>query len=110
MHVTKGMIQVEGKTYRIARVLPHVYEAVRLLDNQVAGWFTSDLSVIAPHAADLFTLRSIARQAVREAKTSWRGRLDPRQEPPVDPADLSGVRRTDTLGPEYVALRLRGGG
>src|SRR5262245_36789964 len=100
MHIAKGMIQVDGKTYRIARVLPHVYEAVRLLDNQVAGWFTSDLSVIAPHAADLFTLRTIARQAVRDAKTSWTGRLDPNPESKVDPADLSGVRNTAAFGPE----------
>ena len=64
MQVVKGMIQIEGATYRIARVLPHIYEAVRILDNQVAGWFTSDLSVIAPHAVDLFTLRTVAQEAV----------------------------------------------
>ena len=77
MQIAKGMVQVDGATYRIVRVVPHVYEAVRISDNLVAGWFTSDLSAVTPHRVDLFTLRNVARQAVRAAKTSWTGRLGP---------------------------------
>ena len=110
MRIAKGMIQFDGRTYRIERVMPHIYEAVRLLDNVVAGWFTSDLSVIAPHAIDLFTLRGVARLAVQQAKTSWVGRLQQASEPKPEPAELgrvclakaerakvSGVRRAEDL-------------
>ena len=73
----KGMVLVDGTTYRIARVKPHLYEAVRILDNEVAGWFSSDaVSVLVPRAVDLAALRKIARQAVQQAKTSWVGRLE----------------------------------
>jgi hypothetical protein len=108
------MIQVEGATYRIARVLPHIYEVVRILDNLVAGWFTSDLSVIAPHAIDLFTLREVARQAVKQGKTSWVGRTGPAAEAKPEHSEVSGVRHVESLVPAsaedvMVVLRARNG-
>src|SRR5262245_34342395 len=114
MHIVKGMIQVEGATYRIARVLPHVYEVVRILDNQVAGWFTSDLSVIAPHAVDLFTLRTVAQQAVKQGKTSWVGRSEPATASKPD-HEVSGVRNVASITPTSAegvsgVLRARNGG
>lgn len=110
MRIAKGMVQFDGTTYRIERVLPHIYEVVRVLDNVVAGWFTSDLSVIAPHAIDLFTLRGVARLAVQQAKTSWVGRA-PQAAPSkpeanevshvrlakADRAEVSGVRRAEDV-------------
>jgi hypothetical protein len=113
MQVVKGMIQVEGATYRIARVLPHVYEVVRILDNQVAGWFTSDLSVIAPHAVDLLTLRIVAQEAVKKGKTSWVGRSVPPAAPKPD-LEVSGVRNVESLVPSSAegvseVLRARSG-
>jgi hypothetical protein len=69
------MVQVEGKTYRISRVRMRFYEVVRILDNEVVGWFSSDLgSIQAVRSADLATLRSVARHAVQAAKTSWNPR------------------------------------
>jgi hydroxymethylglutaryl-CoA reductase len=97
MQAVKGMVQVGGATYRIARVLPHVYEAVRILDNQVAGWFTSDLSVVAPKAADFSTLRTIAQEAVKQGKTSWVGRTAAATEPKTERSDVSGVRDVESL-------------
>jgi hypothetical protein len=110
MNSVKGMIQVDGATYRIARVLPHIYEIVSILDNRVAGWFTSDLSVVAPHAVDLFTLRTIARQAVQQGKTSWVGRMGAANEAKPEGAEVSGVRSLESLNPssaEEIAVFLR---
>ena len=105
-----GSARALGATYRIARVLPHIYEIVRILDNQVAGWFTSDLSVVAPHSIDLFTLRAIARQAVKEGKTSWVGKMGAANEVKPERAETSGVRSLESLNPasaEELAVFLR---
>ncbi len=115
MQIVKGMVQVGEDTYRIARVLPHIYEVTRILDNQVAGWFTSDMSVIAPHSVDLFTLRAVARAAVRQGKTSWVGRTGSAVESTPERAEVSGVRSVDSLVPASaedvrVVLRARNGG
>jgi hypothetical protein len=115
MSSVKGMVQVDGTTYRIARVLPHIYEITSIRDNSVAGWFTSDLSVVAPHAVDLFTLRTVARQAVKEGKTSWVGRMGPANESKPERAETSGVRSLESLNPASaeelaVFLRARNGG
>jgi hypothetical protein len=91
------MVQVDGATYRIARVLPHIYEVVRILDNQVAGWFTSDLSVVAPKVADLSTLRTVAQEAVKQGKTSWVGRTGAATELKSERSEWSGVRDVESL-------------
>src|SRR5262245_41292920 len=47
MQRVKGMVQVEGTTYRISRVKLRFYEVVRILDNEVIGWFSSDLASLS---------------------------------------------------------------
>lgn len=76
MSTITGMVQVEGKTYRIVRVTPGKYEAVRLSDDQRVGTFSSEAPArFAPEACDERLLREIAHVALRQARTSWAGRL-----------------------------------
>jgi hypothetical protein len=77
MHTVKGMVQVVGKTYRIVRLAPGHYEAVRLLDDVKVGTFRSfpQLEILSAHIEEDI-LREIARAAIQGAKTSWIGRLD----------------------------------
>jgi hypothetical protein len=72
------MIQVMGTTYRIVRVAPASYEAIRVLDDQVVGGFSCRSALeVEPRAVDLPTMLLIARTAVRAAKISSTGRLPP---------------------------------
>ena len=77
MHVVKGMVMVEGASYRIVRTKRSHYEVVRISDDLTVGAFT-----IAPHLEvlssqiDFDLLREIGRAAIRGAKTSWVGRLE----------------------------------
>jgi hypothetical protein len=72
----KGMVQVDGFTYRIVRVASARYDVIRVLDDVRVGGFQSaptfevDASII-----DASTLREIGRTAIQRAKTSWVGRL-----------------------------------
>jgi hypothetical protein len=87
MQKPKGMIQVEGTTYRISRVRSGLYEVARILDNEVVGWFSSNLdTILANRAGELATLRTIARQAVQDAKTSWAPRDEAVAKPEAQPA------------------------
>jgi hypothetical protein len=77
MHTVKGMVQVAGKTYRIVRVAPGHYEAVRILDDARVGSFRSFPQVEVTSAQiEEAIVREIARAAIQGAKTSWIGRLD----------------------------------
>jgi hypothetical protein len=77
MHVVKGMVLVNGASYRIVRTKRSHYEVVRISDDVTVGAFT-----VAPHLEVLSTqielglLREIGRAAIRGAKTSWAGRLE----------------------------------
>jgi len=77
MHVVKGMVLVDGASYRIVRTRRSHYEVVRISDDATVGAFT-----IAPHLEvlssqiDLNLLREIGRTAIQGAKTSWVGRLE----------------------------------
>jgi hypothetical protein len=76
--VVKGMVQLSGVTYRIARLDRGVYEVVRLLDDVRVGTFVQSgpgLDVF-PEGIELHLLREIARTAIQKAKTSWVGRLN----------------------------------
>lgn len=76
MSTITGMVQVEGNTYRIVRVTSGEYEAVRLADDQRVGRFSSEAPArFAPEACDERLLRAIAHVALRQARTSWAGRL-----------------------------------
>ena len=77
MQAVKGMVLVDGATYRIVRTARSHYDVVRSSDDKTVGAFTS-----APRVEILRTtigeglLREIARTAIQGAKTSWGGRLE----------------------------------
>lgn len=76
MSTSMGMVQVFGNTYRIARIAPGTYEAVRLIDDLRVGTFSSRPPMrLAPEACDERVLLEIAHAALRSAKTSWVGPL-----------------------------------
>ena len=77
MHlVVKGMVQVEGTTYRIVRVKRGHYNVVRVLDDLSVGSFSAGSSVVmTPDGVSDELLREIARVAIQGAKTSWVGRI-----------------------------------
>jgi hypothetical protein len=67
----KGMVQVDGTTYRISRTKAG-YEATRILDDCCAGTFQPGPPLeVAPKAVSVEVLRMIAITAVRCAKTSY---------------------------------------
>ena len=74
--VVKGMIQVQGTTYRIVRIQRGYYNVVRVLDDVAVGTFTAGAAVeITAQGIDPTVMREIARLAIQGAKTSWVGRL-----------------------------------
>ena len=74
--VVKGMIQVQGTTYRIVRIQRGYYKVVRVLDDVAVGTFTAGAAVeITAQGIDPTVMREIARLAIQGAKTSWVGRL-----------------------------------
>ena len=74
--IVKGMIQVQGTTYRIVRIKPGYYSVVRVLDDVAVGTFTAGAAVeISAQGIDPTVMREIARLAIQGAKTSWVGRL-----------------------------------
>jgi hypothetical protein len=73
----KGMVLVAGQTYRITRLRPRLYEAVRILDDALIGQFWCDPGLeLIPVTTDTSTLRLVAREAIMKAKTSWGGSLE----------------------------------
>ena len=68
----KGMVQVEGMTYRIVRVAAGSYSVVRIRDDLDVGGFQTargiplDARLVEPEL-----LREIARTAIHAAKTSY---------------------------------------
>jgi hypothetical protein len=73
----KGMVLVDGATYRIVRVARGSYEVVRISDDLVVGGFKSAPNLELMDAKiDQGLLREIARTAIKGAKTSWIGRLE----------------------------------
>lgn len=76
MQAVKGMVLVDGATYRIVRTAYAEYAVVRVLDDVTVGMFRSAPRVEVTSAAiDHKLLREIARSAIQGAKTSWVGRL-----------------------------------
>jgi hypothetical protein len=76
MQSVKGMVQVAGTTYRIVRIGPSRYEAVRILDDSRVGVFVTDPKLeVTSHRIELPFMTEIARLAVKRGKTSWVGRL-----------------------------------
>jgi hypothetical protein len=71
-----GMVQIDGATYRIVRLSAGHYGVIRILDDISVGTFRVgpplELSAGAIHPSQF---REIAWAAVRNARTSWMGRL-----------------------------------
>jgi hypothetical protein len=75
--VVKGMVQVEGTTYRIVRLKRGHYKVVRVLDDTSVGAFSIGPSFeMAPEGIEGDLMREIARVAIQGAKTTWVGRID----------------------------------
>ena len=74
--VVKGMVQVEGTTYRIVRIKRGSYKVVRVLDDVSVGSFSVGSTFeMAPDGIEENLLREIARVAIQGAKTTWVGRI-----------------------------------
>ena len=74
--VVKGMVQVEGTTYRIVRLKRGHYKVVRVLDDVSVGMFSVGATFeMAPDGIDGDLMREIARVAIQGAKTTWVGRI-----------------------------------
>ena len=74
--IVKGMVQVEGTTYRIVRLKRAHYKVVRVLDDASVGWFSVGTTFeMAPEGIDGELMREIARVAIQGAKTTWVGRI-----------------------------------
>jgi hypothetical protein len=67
----KGMVQVNGVTYRIARVRAGQYEIVRLRDDVRVGEFALGAGTDSLDGAAPELIREIARAALRGGRTSW---------------------------------------
>lgn len=73
----KGMVQVEGTTYRIVRIKRGQYKVVRVLDDVSVGMFSvGSTFTMTPEGIDGELMREIARVAIQGAKTTWVGRLE----------------------------------
>jgi hypothetical protein len=74
--IVKGMVQVEGTTYRIVRLKRGHYKVVRVLDDASVGMFSVGSTFeMAPEGIDGELMREIARVAIQGAKTTWVGRI-----------------------------------
>ena len=70
------MVQVADRTYRIVRLNPGVYEAVRILDDVVVGSFSTTPPIsVSAYCIEPGLMQVIARAAIHGARTSWVGRL-----------------------------------
>ena len=77
MQAVKGMVLVDGATYRIVRTSRAQYDVVRISDDTLVGAFKSAPRVeITAATIDQRLLREIAISAIKGAKTSWVGRLE----------------------------------
>src|ERR1041384_6464299 len=69
--VSRGMVLVNGVTYRIERTAPHCYAVVRLLDDVSVGTFcTAPALRLHPKGLDDATMRDVVKAALRSARTS----------------------------------------
>ena len=75
MQAVKGMVQVAGTTFRIERVGPSRYDAIRIVDDVRIGSFQTTPVKVLAHTVDYELMRKIALAAVHEGKTSWVHRL-----------------------------------
>jgi hypothetical protein len=62
----KGMVQVQGTTYRISGNRKGTYTVVRIIDDVLVGRFMTFGQAIEmePHGVEMATMKQIVRQAV----------------------------------------------
>jgi hypothetical protein len=97
----KGMVALEGVTYRIVRVAQGSYSVVRIRDDQEVGSFkTAPALGIEARLVEPALLREVARLAIHTAKTSYVG-----FPAPVAPAPgaSSGLHRRSSTPPPFPA-------
>jgi len=75
MQTVKGMVQVEGTTFRIERAEPGRYDVFRIVDDVCVGSFQTSPVKVLVHHVDYELMREIALAAVHEGKISWVHRL-----------------------------------
>jgi hypothetical protein len=82
------MVSFEGITYRIERIASRTYGVVRVNDDVRLGTFkTGRVIRVFPEGIESALLETIAREAVRTAKTSWVMHPRPTPQPaPLEPA------------------------
>lgn len=74
--IVKGMVQVDGTTYRIVRLKRGHYKVIRVLDDASVGMFSVGTTFeMTPEGIDGELMREIARVAIQGAKTTWVGRI-----------------------------------
>ena len=82
----KGMVSLDGITYRIERLASKTYAVVRVSDDLSVGTFKTGPELrVFPEGIDPGLLEMIARLAVKSAKTSWVSHKIPESVPPPAP-------------------------
>ena len=75
----KGMVQVDGATYRLVKVAKGKYDVIRILDEERIGTFETFPRVKThPVSVPEKLLMEIAITALKQAKISWQGMPAPR--------------------------------
>jgi hypothetical protein len=91
----KGMVQLDGVTYRIVRIATGSYSVIRIRDDQDVGSFkTAPALGIEARLVEPNVLREIARLAIHTAKTSYAG-----FPAPLAPQPAAVVRRPPSSMP-----------
>jgi hypothetical protein len=99
----KGMVSLQGVTYRIVRVAFGSYSVVRIRDDREVGSFkTAPALGIEASLIEPALLREVARLAIHTAKTSYAGFPATRTVPEVQGAAL---RRPSSTPPAPPASR-----
>lgn len=93
----KGMVSLQGVTYRIVRLARGSYSVVRVLDDQEVGAFkTAPALGIEARLIDPNLLREVARLAIHTAKTSYVGFPAP---PPATEVASAAMRQPSSTPP-----------
>jgi hypothetical protein len=100
----KGMVHLEGVTYRIVRIASSWYSVVRIQDDQEVGSFkTAPALGVEARLIEPELLREVARSAIHAGKTSSVGFPAPLP-PAVSAAPASaGQRRPGNMRPRLAA-------
>jgi len=98
----KGMVSLEGVTYRIVRLARGSYSVVRICDDREVGSFkTAPALGVEASLVEPALLREIAQLAIHTAKTSYVG--FPAPLPPPPPAASASMRQPSSTPPPLPA-------